>query len=244
MAFPAVIARLIGASALSGGGGKGRRASGKFDATMSYTNMYDVVRELKKVDNEYYKYFRREAKEIAEPVRDEIKQGIRKQGTKMNPPLSGMRQVNFGRVAWGSTWGGDFSKSKPKPADSALIDVPPIRKTNKSGRRSIARVKVGSPGTVLADMAGSSNKYTQKYSITMPYDYMYTIKGQKIPGKREHKITSQGLIFINKLGGSGRRSFVWVAAEKALPDARKEMDKLITKVNRIVSRKMRVRNAR
>lgn len=243
MAIQALLGRLaLGAGIRGAIGRAASSASGRYDATLSHTNMYEVLRELKKIDDEYYKNFRRNAKEIAKPVQAQIKDGINTMGTKMNPPLSGMRQVHFGRVAWGSTWAGEYSKSKPKPADSALIDVPPVRKQNKAGRRAIARVKVGSPGTVLADMAGSSNKFTNKYNITRPYDYMYTIKGQKIPGKRQHAITTQGRVFIAKLGGAGRRSTVWVYAERALPEARRKMDRLISQVNAVVSAKMRVRS--
>lgn len=236
---------LIARAALSRGitGLIGRSAT-NYDAKLEYTNMYDVLRILRGIDDDYYKSFRANAKSIAKPVQAEIKRGIIKKGTKMNPPLSGMRQVHFGRVAWGSDWAGSGSVSKPKPADSAIIEVPPVRKKNKYGRRAIVRVKVGSPGTVLADMAGSSGKYTQAFARTKPYSYMYTIQGQKVPGMRDHAITTQGEIFIEKLGGAKRRSFVWKAADNALPEARKNMDKLVSRVNRIVSRKMRARNAR
>jgi len=246
MAVPGLFARLIGAASLRGAKEVTPQMIGKKrqDATLSYTNMYDVMRELRKLDDEYAKTFRRNAREIAEPVQDSIQRGIRIAGTRQNPPLSGMRQIHFGRVAWGSTWAGMGSSSKPKRADSATIEVPPPKRKSRRGRTSIVRVKVGSPGTVLADMAGSSNKYTQAFPITRNYDYMYTIKGQKVQGIRRHRITTQGLIFINKMGGSGRRSFVWVAAEKALPGARQELDKLITKVNTIVNVRMRARRAR
>ena len=242
MAIQGFLARFAVSAGIKGAIGRQvKSSSGRYDATLSYTNMYEVLKELRKIDDNYYKIFRHNAKEIAKPVQHSIKQGITTMGTKMNPPLSGMRQVHFGRVAWGSTWAGEYSKSKPKPADSATIDVPPVRKQNKAGRRAISRVKVGSPGTVLADMAGSSNKFTNKYNITRPYDYMYTVKGQKIPGKRQHAITTQGRVFIAKLGGAGRRSVVWVYAERALPEARREMDKLVSQVNKIVSAKMRAR---
>lgn len=207
------------------------------DTRFEITNVDEVLRILKKLDDDYYKQFRREAKEIAAPVRDGIQKELR-QYTRSNPPLSGMRQVHFGRVAWGTTYA-PAGRPRPKPSDSALIDVPRRMKANKYGYRSIVRVVVGSPGTVLADMAGKSNKYTQAYPVTRPYDYMYTIRGQKVPGKREHRITTQGLEMIANLPGRKPSRYVWKGAEGEIPAARKKIDKSISKINRYINSQLR-----
>ena len=212
----------------------------KADGSVGYTDFYYIMKELRELDNEYYKDFRRSAKELAKDLQNEIQRGIRKAGTRANPPLSGMKQVHFGRTAWGSNY--SDGSVKAKPADSAIIEVPPARKANKRGKRAIVRVVVGSPGTVMADMAGSSNKYTQRYAVTRPYEYMYTINGQKVPGIRQHRITTQGVEMIDNLSGRASR-FVWKAADKALPETRKNLDKLITKANKHLNRKLRRRSA-
>lgn len=212
------------------------------DGVVHYTDFYWVQKQLKELDNDYYKEFRREAKFLAKPLQKEIKREISRAGTRSNPPLSGMTQVNFGRVAWGTTYS-PAGYSKPKPANSALIELPPQRKANRAGRRSIVRVVVGSPGTVLADMAGSSNRFTQRYAVTRPYEYTFNIGGQKFYGIRQHRITTQGLEMIANLGGRASR-YVWKAADRKLPDVRENMDKLITDVNRQLNRKLRRQSAR
>ena len=236
MAIQGFIAR-----AALGGLARSAGSSKKSDVSIEYTDFYYVMKQLRELDNDYYKEFRHSAKEVAKDLQSEIKRGIRKAGTRANPPLSGMKQVHFGRVAWGSNYSDGAVKAKP--ADSAIIQVPPARKTNKRGRRSIVRVVVGSPGTVLADMAGASNKFTQRYAVTRPYEYMYTIGGSKIPGIRQHRITTQGVEMIDNLSARASR-YVWKAADKALPETRKNLDKLITQVNKRVNRKLRRNSAR
>jgi hypothetical protein len=213
----------------------------KNEGSIEYTDFYYVMKELRELDNDYYKEFRRNAKEVAKDLQKSIQTGIRKAGTRANPPLSGMKQVHFGRVAWGSSY--SDGSIKAKPADSAIIQVPPARKSNKQGRRAIVRVVVGSPGTVMADMAGASNKFTQRYAVTRPYEYMYTIGGQKVPGIRQHRITTQGVEMIDNLSARASR-YVWKAADKALPETRKNLDKLITDVNKKLNRKFRRNVAR
>ena len=210
---------------------------GSYQSKLVITNLDDVLRILKSLDDDYYKQFRRDVKDIAGGVRNSIQRELRK-FSRANPPLSGMRQVHFGRVAWGTTYA-PAGRPRPKPYDSALIDVPKRLKSNKYGYRPIARIVVGSPGTVLADMAGKSNTYTQAYEYTKPYDYMYTIKGQKVPGKRQHRITTQGLEMISNLPGRRPSRYVWKGAEDALPAARKAIDKSIDKMNAYVNIQLR-----
>lgn len=210
----------------------------KDDAVLSYTDFNYIMKNLRELDNDYYREFRRDAKDVAKPLQSEIKRGINKAGSATRPPLSGMRQVHFGRTAWGSNYG-----RGAKPADSAIIQVPPSRKKNKYGKRAIVRVVVGSPGTVMADMAGVNNTFTQKYEVTKPYQYMYTIGGTKVQGFRSHRITTQGVEMITRLNGRASR-YVWKAADKALPEVRQNLDKLITKANKRLNQKLRRNNAR
>jgi len=197
---------------------------------LAITDYREVIRKLQKLDSQYVTQMRKNFREIAKPVQTEIKRQI---PAKMNPPISGMRQVHFGRVAWGTNHQAE-GYPRPKPAKSALIQTPQVRKNSKYNKQSIVRIVVGSPGTVLADMAGSSNKYTGRYEITRLYDYMYTTPdGRKVPGKRRHRINGQGQAFINALNSAeGRPSrFVWKAATKELPAAQRAMRMEMRKVN-------------
>lgn len=194
------------------------------------TDYRQVITQLQKLDSQYVAQMRKNFREIAKPIQTEIKREI---PAKLNPPISGMRQVHFGRVAWGTTHQAE-GYPRPKPAKSALIQTPRVRKNSKYKKQSIVRVVVGSPGTVLADMAGSSNKYTGRYEITRLYDYMYTTPdGRKVPGKRRHRINGQGQAFINALNSAaGRPSrFVWKAADRKLPAAKTAMRMELRKVN-------------
>jgi hypothetical protein len=223
----AIFARMIASAGLRG----------NYQSKLVVTNLDDVLRTLKSLDEDYYKQFRRDVKEIAGTVRDGVQRELRK-FSRANPPLSGMRQVHFGRVAWGTTYA-PAGRPRPKPYDSALIDVPRRLKSNKYGYRPIARIVVGSPGTVLADMAGKTNAYTRAFEYTKPYDYMYTIKGQKVPGKREHRITTQGMEMISNMPGRKPSRYVWKGAEDRLPAARKAMDKSISKINAYINIQLR-----
>lgn len=208
-------------------------------ARIEITDIRNAERMLKDLDQNYLKEFRKDIRAIAKPVQREIKAGITY--TKANPPISGMKQVHFGRVAWGT----DYSSGgpAPKPIKSALIQRTP-QKAMRKGTKSIVRVVVGSAGTVLADMAGSGNmRKSIEGQITREYDYMYSSG----PGKRRHRVNGQGIAFVSALNVRyGRQSsrFVWDSALKAGPEVRKELDEIITKYNNRLNANLRIMNAR
>jgi len=209
-------------------------------AQIEISDIRRAERMLRDLDKEYVKEFRQDIKAIAKPIQQSIKSGITY--TKMSPPLSGMQQVHFGRVAWGTDFAPGGAK-RPKPIKSALIQKTPL-KARKRGTKSIVRVVVGSPGTVLADMAGSGNmRKSIRGQMTREYDYMY----KDGPGKRRHRVTSQGEAFVDNLGvkyGREASRFVWPAAQKAGNKTRKELDRIIDKYNRLLNVKLRIMNAR
>lgn len=209
-------------------------------ASVDITDIKRAERMLRDLGGDYLKTFRKEAKEIAKPVQDKIKSSITH--TKGSPPLSGMKQVHFGRVAFGTTYA-PAGAPRPKPIKSALIQRTP-QKSRRSGAKSIVRVVVGSPGTVLADIAGSGNMSKSiEGQITRTYDYMY----KNGPGKRSHRVNGQGIAFRNNLNseyGRNASRFVWPAAEKAKPDTIKKLDMFVTKYNKILNAKLRIMNAR
>jgi hypothetical protein len=194
------------------------------------------MKVLVKLDKTYVSAMRKEFKQIARPVQKEIRQAIPSKG---KPPLSGMQQVHFGRLAWGSSYG-----KGAKPAKSVLVQTPNTRKRVYQGKDiAIARLQVQSPATVLADMAGRRNNAKARKGLTPMYDYMYTINGVKVPGKRQH--TVKPWHFVSKIsGGKGIRQttasrFIWPAALKALPKARQEIDRVITAANVRVNQLLR-----
>src|SRR6056297_2599533 len=180
-------------------------------AQVEVTDIRRAERMLRDLDKEYIKEFRKDIKSIAKPIQQGIKSGIT--NTKMNPPLSGMTQVHFGRVAWGTDYAPAGAR-RPKPIKSALIQRVPER-ARKRGTKSLVRVVVGSPGTVLADMAGSGGMSDSiDGQITRSYDYMY----KNGPGKRSHRVNGQGYAFVRGLNreyGRDASRFVWPAAKQA-----------------------------
>lgn len=193
-------------------------------ATVEITNLQLLLKELSKVNDETRKQFRKDFRKIAEPVRDEIKKGISSNRLGIPGSMRGFqKKVIPGRLTWGTG----------KPANSAIISMPRIT-TRKAGM-AISKITVGSPATVIADMAGKSNKVTGKKRRTDPYPYSLSPTGQ-----RTHRITSVGSRkFIQNLDSTiGNRAsrVVYPSAEKALPEAQKEMglslDDMVQKLNR------------
>jgi hypothetical protein len=221
--------RLQGLSSGSYGGTSGAR--------LEITNWNEIMKVLNKLDKDYVKRLRQEFRSIAAPVRDEVRKAIPNKG---KPPLRNMRQVHFGRLAWGSGYG-----SGAKPAQSVLIQTPSTRTRRARAQEtySIARLQVGSPGTVLFDMAGRRNYLKGRKGLTPEYDYMYTIGGQKVPGKRRHRVVPlaffKGLQKASSMLQPKASRIIWPAAEKALPQARLRVDKLITQVNQQVNALLR-----
>ena len=217
-------------------------------ARIEITDIRNAERMLRDLDEDYVKEFRKDIKSVAKPIQQSIKSGITY--TKANPPLKGrapdykygMRQIHYGRVAWGTDYAPGGEK-RPKPIKSALIQRVP-EKARKRGVKAIVMVVVGSPGTVLADMAGSGGmSKSGEGQITREYDYMY----KNGPGKRSHRINGQGYAMVralNKKFGSDASRFVWPSALKARPKTLEELDKVITKYNRRLNAELRIMNAR
>jgi hypothetical protein len=205
---------------------------------LEITNWAQVMKELQKLDKKYVSALRKDFKGIAKPVQTRIRKAI---PSKAKPPLSGMRQVHFGRLAWGSTFG-----NGAKPSKSVVIQTPNTRSRKFRGVEQIpiVRLQVQSPATVLYDMAGRVNGVKGRKGYTPWYDYMYTLPGgTKFPGKRRHKVNPTN--FLTKLARSTgyqkakASRIVWPSAEKAMPEATKQMDMRITQVNMELNRRLR-----
>lgn len=191
-------------------------------ASIEITDWRILLRELRKIEPEMEKQLKRRFREIGGVVRDGIREKI-----DSRPPLSGMRKgVIPGRVTWGTG----------KPARSALVRMP--RTAKKGNNLAVAQIMVGSPATVIADMAGKSNRETAKKKITSEYPY-----SRSRSGMRRHKINPLGSRkFINSLdaalGGKSSR-MVYPGAESKLDAARSEMQEAINYASGIVNKELR-----
>lgn len=208
-------------------------------ARIEITNWNDVMKVLVKLDKDYVKQLRKNFRDVAKPVQAEIKKAI---PSKSKPPLTNMKQVHFGRLAWGSNFG-----AGAKPSKSAIIQTPNTRaRKYKNNAIAIARVVVQSPGTALVDMAGRRAGARGRKGLTPKYAYMYTIGGQKVPGERQHRVVPgafqkalvQSAKYVKQRWAS---RFVWPAAEKALPAARKNIEAHVNAVNLRVTELLRIK---
>lgn len=210
--------------------------SGSFGASntvkLEITNWNEVMSVLKDIDEKWIRSLRKNFRSIGGIAQKEVSRAIPGKGS---PPLSGMRQVHFGRLAWGTTFSG--AGKKPRPAKSVLVQTPNTRKKKyrELERISIVRLQIGSPGTVLLDMGGRAFGSKGRKGLTPMYDYMYTIGGQKVPGKRQHRVVPFAFFEgFNKARGIKKRSasrIVYPAVEKAMPQVTRRMKEVIYETN-------------
>lgn len=192
-------------------------------AEVYLSEYYELIKVLREVDSDLLKEFRKKSKALAKPVQQDIRDSI-----PSTAPIRGMRRrVVPGRLTWGVG----------KPAKSALIRTKNPRKFDKRKSISLASVAVRSPATILADMAGKSNRVTGKTKITKRYAY-----SRAKSGFRTHRINGQGENMIRALNAKANASrFVWPGAEKSLPAVRQEfqtvVDDVVLRVNAELERK-------
>ena len=190
-----------------------------------------IIQQLNEIDKELLKEFKRGQKAIAKPVQQGIRKNIplraplRGSSSRRNGKRYGMQQAKIpGRLTWGNI----------KPARSALIRATNPKKFTKSARTAIVKIDVVSPATVMADMAGKSNKYINRKARTEPY--RYTLRNGK-EVMRTHRIRNQGLGMIRALNKVPSR-FVYPGALSQLDKAAGEMSELTQDALDTIKRKM------
>jgi hypothetical protein len=197
---------------------------------LEITNWAETLKILKDLDADYIVSLRKQFKQVGNEAAKVVKRNI---PGKSRPPLSGMKQVWFGRLAWSTTWGGVGSEA-PRPSKSVLVQLPNTRrkKYRDLEKAPIVRLQVGSPGTVLFDMAGRANYTKGRKGLTPEYDYIYRVNGRTVPGKRKHRVVPGAFAKGLAKSGYGRASrIVYPAVESAMPKVTWQMQTVILKVN-------------
>ena len=198
--------------------------------TIELKNLNEIKKTLSGMGDKYVSEFFAEAKNIAKPIQQAIQKAI-----PPSAPVRGLRaRSERGRLAWGVG----------KRARSVVI------KTNRTVKRksAFAKGKVGeyglvtiiaqSPAVVLSDMAGKTNKYTNKREKSAKHQIDLFGRGKIV--ERRYRINGQGKALIAKLSsrfGGASRMF-WPAADKAFPAALREMDKLVSKLHARANKQM------
>ena len=198
------------------------------ESTLTVTDYRDLMMSLRKVEPSLIKQMRNDIKDIASPIREDVKTAI-----PSIAPLSGM-STKVGRLSWTKTM------NTTKPLKSVTVEI--FRRPNlKYQFYSLARIRVMNASVVLSDMMGRSGKSINSKSETREYDYTYHKDGAEIIGKRKHKINGQGAIMIQKMNGRAGRTasrFTWPAAERALPHAKLEIRKSLERAYGLVNLEM------
>jgi hypothetical protein len=206
--------------------------SGRAGALKVYATDYkDVIKQLNTIDRQHVIQLKKSYKEIAadaqKSVRDEIK------SLKSSGPMSGM--LHGGRTGWGrnyGTTGGAVSGAKRYPYDSVFVEA--FNKP-KRGQTGIARLRVRSAATVLADLAKkfSGRAYTRMYKIR-------EFGGEEI--MRNHQLSRTGVFyFIRNLGAISKPSKrkksrnVYPGFDKAYPAVKLKAEQAIQRALKIIS---------
>ena len=213
---------------------------------MYVTDYEELIRELNRIQPTLVKQLRKEYREIAKPVQTAVKSAI-----PLNPPTSGVHKKKPqktisgfyprsipGRLSWGAN-----SQNRMREARSVGIQTFSATRAKRNMRynrmtaASIARLKVDSAATVMADLAGSSRKYVDSKSVTREYSY-----SRSATGKRIHKINGQGRAMIQALSrrtsGQGRSRFVYPAADRAIPSVIPKMNAALQRAYTTINRRM------
>jgi hypothetical protein len=183
-------------------GGVGRSGVGAGD--FSVQDIRELQKRLKAIEPRLRTELVRDVKRIARPLESDIKSAI-----PSIAPLSGMAK-DRGRLGWGVG----------VAANKTLIQF----RTSGGGKSlttSLVRVKVSSPATVLADMAGRSGRYVgegRRNDNASPSE------------KRRNANPVKGAKFIQSLNralGSGASRMAWPAAEKSRDAVRVAIEQVL-----------------
>jgi hypothetical protein len=206
--------------------------SGTAGALKVYATDYKkVIKQLNTIDRQHVIQLKKSYREIGADAQKEVKKEVK----TMKPvgPMSGM--LHGGRTGWGrnyGTTGGPVSGAKRYPYDSVFVEA---FNNPKRGQTGIARLRVRSAGTVLADLAKkfSGRAYTRMYKIR-------EFGGEEI--MRNHQLSRTGVFyFIRNLGAVSKPSKrkksrnVYPGFDKAYPAVKIKAEMAIRRALTIIS---------
>ena len=200
------IAKFSGALNERGGVGIGR--------PISVLDVRELQNRMKAIEPRLRTEFVRNLKNIGKPLNTQIKSAI---GTI--DPLSGML-ADKGRLGWGVG----------VAPDKTIIQF----RTSMGGKSlttTLLRIKVQSPATVLADMAGRSGRYIGQGRRN---------DNSKASLKRRNANPAKGRAFIASLNRENSASAsrrIWPSAEKSLPGIRREVTIVLNNAFRYFNQK-------
>lgn len=209
--------------------------SGRASALKVYASDWKVfAKALYEFDKEQSFELKKRFKEIAKPAQLSVKQEIKGLGSA--GPMRGMR--HGGRTGWGRDFGSvgsAVSGARRYPFDSVFIEA--FNKP-KRGQTGIARIRVRSAATTIADVAKkfSGRAYTRMYKIR-------EFGGEEImrnhilsPKAVNQMITNLGP--ISKPSKRGKSRNVYPGFDKAYPEVKKQAEIAIKAAINVTERKI------
>jgi hypothetical protein len=210
--------------------------TGRNSALKVYASDWKIfAKELYKTDKEVSFQLKKDFKGIMRGPQKAVRDGLAKLGK--SGPFTGSKRngmAHGGRTGWGRDFGSVGSPvggAKRYPHDSVLVEA--FNKP-KRGQTGIARLRVRSAATVIADLAKKSNgsRMTRMYKIR-------EFGGEEI--MRTHQVKPDSVQkLLNKLGPiskpskKGKSRNVYPAFDASYPEAAREAEKAIDKAVRIV----------
>ena len=207
--------------------------TGRASALKVYASDWKVfAKELYTLDKQQSFELKKRFKEIAKPAQASVKQEIKGLGSA--GPMRGMR--HGGRTGWGRDFGSvgsPVSGARRYPFDSVFVEA--FNKP-KRGQTGIARIRVRSAATTIADVARkfSGRAYTRMYKIR-------EFGGEEI--MRNHILNSKAVNqMITNLGPVSKPSKrkksrnVYPGFDKSYLSVAKEAEKAIDAAVRFVER--------
>lgn len=209
--------------------------SGRASALKVYASDWKVfAKALYEFDKEQSFELKKRFKEIAKPAQLSVKQEIKGLGSA--GPMRGMR--HGGRTGWGRDFGAvgsAVSGARRYPFDSVFIEA--FNKP-KRGQTGIARIRVRSAATTIADVAKkfSGRAYTRMYKIR-------EFGGEEImrnhilsPKAVNQMITNLGP--ISKPSKRGKSRNVYPGFDRAYPEVKKQAEIAIKAAISVTERKI------
>ena len=206
--------------------------TGRASALKVYASDWRLfAKELYTLDKQQSFELKKRFKEIAKPAQASVKEEVKTLGSA--GPMRGMR--HGGRTGWGRNFGsvgGPVSGAKRYPYDSVFIEA--FNKP-KRGQTGIARIRVRSAATTIADVAKkfSGRAYTRMYKIR-------EFGGEEI--MRNHilspKAVNQMITNLGPVSKPSRRKKsrnVYPGFDKSYPAVAKEAKKAIDAAIKFVS---------
>lgn len=198
--------------------------------SMAFTDYRGLLRDLKTIEPTAVGQLKKDYKIISKDMASEVRRAIPKTyplGPRRNKSAGGKRSGfdHSGRTAWGKQPTMNTDGKTSYPANSVYIQTP-SKRPRKGRYVSIARLKVNSAATSLADMTGRGGVFDSK-GLSRAHD-IRLFGGPVV--NRQYRLNGQGRALARNLssGAKGRLKaggsrYAWPAAEKKKDATQKAM---------------------